>query len=141
MTEQGSRTPSQGAQGGFDERYVGPLQPDAVLPQQFFGALKRRARLDGERRLMMAVLEDAVHCYRKHACSSDPRAHQLYLDAEAWITGTDRLWFFSFENVCDSLELDPSYVRGGLVAWNRAAPDDPSLAHRLAAASALQTSS
>ena len=101
---------------GFEERYVGPLQPDTVLPHQFFGALRRRSRLDGERRLMMAVLEDAVHCYRKHGSASDPRMKQLFLDAEAWINGTDRLWCFSFENVCDSLELDPDYVRDGLIA-------------------------
>jgi hypothetical protein len=25
--------------------------------------------------------------------------------------------FFSFENVCEHLQLDPSYIRQGLVRW------------------------
>jgi hypothetical protein len=107
---------------GVDERYVGPIEPDTVLPPQFFGALRRRASLDGERRLMMAVLEDAVHCFRKHARTSDPRARQLHADAEAWIRGTDRMWFFSFENVCDTLEIDPDWVREGLLGVRELAP-------------------
>jgi hypothetical protein len=109
-----------GAHAPLDERYVGPLEPDTVLPLQFFDALKRRASSGGERRLMMAILEDAVHCFRKHGASPDPRTRQLALDAEAWIRGTDRRWFFSFENVCDTLEIDPDWVREGLLGWRSA---------------------
>jgi hypothetical protein len=100
-----------------EDRSVGPLEPDAVLPSQFFGALRRKACPDGERLLMVAVLEDAVHCYQKHVRASDPRGRQLFVDAEEWLMSTDRRWFFSFENVCETLGLDPTYVREGLVVW------------------------
>lgn len=104
----------------FDDRSAGPLEPDAMLPSQFFGALRHKVRLDGERLLMIAVLEDAVHCFQKHARATDSRGRQLFIEAREWIMATDRRWFFSFENVCDTLGLDPDYVREGLVAWQEA---------------------
>jgi hypothetical protein len=101
----------------FDDRFTGILEPDTLLPSQFFGALRRKAHLDGERRLMVAVLEDAVNCFQKQVRATDPKARQLFLDAEEWITSTDQSWFFSFVNVCETLDLDPDYVREGLLAW------------------------
>ncbi len=34
------------------------FQPDLLLPTQFFAALKQKAQACGERRLMVAILED-----------------------------------------------------------------------------------
>ena len=101
----------------FDDRYTGNLEPDTLLPSQFFGALRRKAQLDGERRLMVAVLEDAVNCFQKQVHATDPKARQLFLDAKEWITSTDQSLFFSFVNVCETLDLDPNYVREGLLVW------------------------
>ena len=106
---------------------MGPFAPDTLLASQFFGALKHRTRLDGERRLMIAVLADAVHCFQQHSRSTDPKRRQLFLDAEQWITTTDRARLFSFENLCEALDLDPDHVREGLLAWKDAhAHDDRS---------------
>ena len=50
------------------EERLGPLfTPDTLLPSQFFDRVRRRVEHDGERRLMIAVLEDAVDVYRKQA--------------------------------------------------------------------------
>ena len=105
-----------------DERLGGLFQPDTLLPSQYFDRMRRRSEHDGERRLMIAVLEDAVHCFMKYLRSSDPKQRQLYREAEEWIMGGDRSWFFSFENVCETLDLEPAYVRAGLVAWRNAQP-------------------
>ncbi len=32
-------------------------------------------------------------------------------DAVAWLGSTDRDWPFSFENICDALDMDPGHVR------------------------------
>ena len=96
------------------------MQPDAILPAQFFQSLRSKGQFDGERRLMIAVLEDAVNCFMKQLHAIDPKARQLFLDAEEWITADDRTWFFAFENVCDTLDLDPEYVREGLFKWRAA---------------------
>jgi len=104
----------------LDDQYTGLLEPDTLLASQFFGALRRKPAMDGERRLMIAVLEDAVHCFRKQVHATDPKARQLFRDAEQWITSTDQSWFFSFVNVCDTLDLNPDWLREGLLKWRNA---------------------
>lgn len=103
-----------------EDRYAGFLQPDAMLPTQFFQSLRSKGRFDGERRLMIAVLEDAVNCFMKQIHATDPKARQLFVDAEEWITAEDPAWFFSFDNVCQTLDLNPEYVREGLFKWRAA---------------------
>ncbi len=105
-----------------DERMGGGLfVPDTMLPSQYFDRIRHRTDTSGERRLMIAVLEDAIDVYRKQAGARDNRRQQMFLDAEAWIEDADRSWIFSFENICEVLGLDAGYVRGGLRVWKRAA--------------------
>jgi hypothetical protein len=104
-----------------EERLAGLFQPDMLLPSQYFDRLRRRSEYDAERRLMIAVLEDAVDVYRKQAGAREHRGRQLFADAEEWIENRDRTWLFSFENICDVLDIDASYVRRGLHEWKRRA--------------------
>jgi hypothetical protein len=97
-----------------DDRLSGLFQPDTLLPSQFFDRVRRRTEHDGERRLMIAVLEDAVDVYRKQAGNRDARGQQLFGEAEQWIEDPDRTWLFSFQNICDVLGLDADYMRRGL---------------------------
>ncbi|MCX8071986.1 MAG: hypothetical protein N3C12_05990 [Candidatus Binatia bacterium] len=100
--------------------FVHLLNPDAVLPSQYFAALRRRLEHEPERRLVVALLQDAVECFQKHLFAHERKKRQLFLEAEEWISSTDRTWPFSFENVCEQLQLDPEYVRKGLFAWKAA---------------------
>ena len=93
------------------------LQPDTLLPSQYFAIMRRKGAHEPERRLVVAVLEDAVDCFQKHIRAHDDKARQLFLDAEEWISSEDRSWPFSFENVCDLLQINPEYLRRGLIAW------------------------
>lgn len=94
------------------------FQPDTMLPSQYFAAaLRRRGALKPERRLIIAVLQDAIECYQKHLFARDGKARQLYTDAEEWIHSEDRSHYFSYENLCEILEMNPEYVRRGLNAW------------------------
>ena len=93
------------------------LQPDTLLPSQYFAALRRKGAHEPERRLVIAVLQDAVDCFQKHWAARDRKARQLYLDAEEWIGSDDRSWPFSFENVCDLLQINSEYLRRGLMTW------------------------
>ncbi len=101
------------------EESVGAFfQPDTVLPSQFFGILRQKGFVEGEKRLLAAVLADAVDCYMKQAFNPEASGRQVFRDAEAWIfqdeTGT---WLFSFRNICDILGLEPEYIRRGLRTW------------------------
>jgi hypothetical protein len=118
------------------EEITGPVvQPDTLLPSQFFTSLRHKVFVEGEKRLMAAVLADAVEVYMKQAFNTDPRAHQLFLDAEAWIfTDEPGPWFFSFNNISDLLGLEPEYIRRGLLEWRgrRVSTISPSDAFRRA---------
>lgn len=105
----------------FEDRLAGLFTPDTLLPSQFFDRVRRRGEHDGERRLMIAVLEDAIDVYRKQAGSRDPRGEALFKDAEEWIEDADRSWLFAFQNICDVLDLDADYLRKGLRAWKERA--------------------
>jgi hypothetical protein len=66
---------------------------------------------------MLAVLEDALDCFQKYATARDGHAQQLFDEAHAWIVSSDRGWFFSYENICETLEINPEYLRRGLERW------------------------
>ena len=100
-----------------EERTSSLFTPDSLVPSQFFDRLRRNTEHYGERRLMVAVLEDAIDVYRKRCGSRDHRSQALFHDAEAWIDADERDWLFSFENICTALDIDPDYVRRGLRAW------------------------
>ncbi len=104
-----------------DDRLAGLFQPDTLLPSQFFDRVRRRSEHDGERRLMIAVLEDAVDVYRKQVGAQDARGQQLFREAEEWIEDADQSWLFSFQNICDVLGLDADYLRRGLRVWKERA--------------------
>jgi hypothetical protein len=99
---------------------AGLFEPDILLPNQYFAAFRRGRAVEGERRLMLAVLEDAVDSYRKYALARDPREQACFLEAKEWFVSDDRSWLFAFENICDVLEMNAEYLRGGLDKWRRA---------------------
>ena len=93
------------------------FQPDSLLPAQFFTALKQRSQVCGERRLMAAILEDAIDCFQKYLWAKDNRSRNLRQEAENWFFSDDDSWPFSFINVCEALDLEPDFLRRGLTAW------------------------
>jgi hypothetical protein len=72
---------------------------------------------EGERRLMLAVLENAIEDFQKHVVAKDNRGKVLFQEAEEWIVETNSPSFFSFENICAHLDLNPDYVRQGFMRW------------------------
>ena len=101
------------------DRFVNLFEPDTLLPAQYFAAFSREGGMVRERRLMLAVLQDAVECYQKYALARDPRGVELFRDASEWIESGERDWPFSYENVCEVLGLNPEYIRKGLSKWRQ----------------------
>jgi hypothetical protein len=101
----------------WTERRGGLLEPDVVLPAQYFRVLRGRASYGGERRLIIAVLEDAINCFQKNLFATDSRGRRLFCEAENWLMSTDRELPFAFENICEFLSLDAEYIRRGLRRW------------------------
>jgi hypothetical protein len=105
------------------DRSFGLFEPDALLPAQFYAAFRGGSAVRGEKRLMLAVLQDALECYQKYAFAKDVHGHQLFAEAEEWISCEDRNWYFSFENICETLEINPAYLRQGVHQWRKHALD------------------
>jgi len=98
------------------------LEPELVMPDQFFARARTDASFLPEKRLMLAVLEDAVAVYRKHVHIKQAGGRTLFTEAEEWILSEDQEWPFSFVNICHQLDLDPDYIRGGLARWKQQPP-------------------
>jgi hypothetical protein len=93
------------------------LEPETILPPQFFDRLIIDASLQPEKRLMLAVLEDAVGTFQKHAGTPNRRGQRLFAEAEDWFTSDQTDWPFAFVNVCEALSIEPEYLRRGLRGW------------------------
>jgi hypothetical protein len=95
----------------YDDFLARILEPDIFLPSQFYGTAGLSRQLEGEKRLMIAILKDAVECLDKYrgARSSSGRSH--YQNALEWVEDKSTDWLFSFNNICDLLGFDPDYMR------------------------------
>lgn len=69
---------------------------------------------------MFAVLDDAIEGYKRYLKSSTKKGQNRFREAEEWIDRRDKLWLFSFDNVCEALDIDPEYMRRGLHQWKQA---------------------
>lgn len=98
----------------FEDKLPHLFEPNTVLPVQFFTGLGRRKAMNGEKRLMIAILEDAAAVYCKHREPTTSKGRRLFRDTQRWLQSDDKKWIFSFERICETLDLDPSYIRRGL---------------------------
>lgn len=101
----------------LEERLSSLFQPDTLLPAQYFENFRTKNHLEAEKKLMLAVLEDAVLCFQNYLFARDSRGKRIFHEAEEWILETDSDWIFSFESICEVLGLNPQYVRHGLLRW------------------------
>ena len=111
-----SELEDQNHRSALDERGSAVFVPDILVPSQYFDRVRERRDHDPERRLLFAVLENAVDDYRKALASR--RGDRDLRELEEWFESRDTSWFCSFQNICDVLGLDAEYMRRGLRAWN-----------------------
>src|SRR5215470_6705302 len=90
------------------------LAPEIILPAQLHEPSRAGARIQPEKRLQVAVLADAVLTFHRWAGSEGTRPCRLFVEVEAWFASDDADGPFSFVPICESLQLDPSYIRRGL---------------------------
>jgi hypothetical protein len=99
------------------EEPTGLLSPAILLPAQFF-TTSSKAVDSGEKRLMLAVLEEAVVTLHRHFNDTTCDSRRAFLEVERWVRCTDdSSWPFAFENICEALKLDAERLRQGLEAW------------------------
>ena len=92
---------------------------DAVMPAQFYPARRGAVSVEPIMRLMAGILIDAVRCFQRNfeAGSSDRRRE--FREAQFWIFDDKGNGPFSFQCVCDWLEIDPRGLRDWIVRWQK----------------------
>ncbi|MPZ74990.1 MAG: hypothetical protein GEU77_00495 [Deltaproteobacteria bacterium] len=101
----------------MEERVTSLFQPDTLMPDQYLETFRRKLYLEPEKKLLLAVLEDAIACFQKYVFAKDGKGKILFQEAEEWILEENTDWLFSFANVCEMLGFEPSYLRDGLMLW------------------------
>ena len=99
----------------YDDFLARILEPDVFLPSQFYGTGGLSRQLDGEKRLMIAILKDAVECLNKYRGARSSLGSTQYQNALEWVQDEGTEWLFSFNNICDLLGFDPDYLRKVLI--------------------------
>jgi len=93
------------------------FQPDELASDEYQKTFKRTIPFEPEKRLLLAVLEDAIICFQRFSHARDGKQKKLYEEAVSWIYDPRDTRAFSFENICETWGLDADYLRMGLLNW------------------------
>ena len=95
------------------------LRPQRIRSGQFRGKRRRDTQTEPLRRLMAAVLCEAVHRFQRNLFETSLYGRCEFVEAEFWLFKDQSKALFSFNNVCDFLSLDPRHIRLQLRDWRR----------------------
>jgi len=93
-------------------------EPDVLAVHDYLQVFQYRPALTPERRLLAAILRDAIDSYMRNCFAKSRREKKMYQETEEWFFGSDE-GVFSFENVCEVLRLAPGYIRRGLLSYKQ----------------------
>ena len=71
----------------------------------------RNENLAPEKTLLLAVLEDAIHCFRHYSAAYDRVGKQRFLRSRNLDQSARARLGFTFDNVCELLGIEPEYLR------------------------------
>ena len=91
------------------------FQGIGILPAQYGSMNRKKLPAEGERKLLFAVLEDAIRCYLKNrdrgqTAHNDPE----FLEAAEWLSSDEESSPFTFIMVCEALGINPDRLRTGI---------------------------
>lgn len=98
------------------DNLTGLFQSDPLFVENFFSD-RRNQTLIPEKRLMLAVLEDALWCFQDNFRARHGKRKQLFDNVVSWFFETNGDWLFDFKNICNGLGFDADYIRKGLLQW------------------------
>ena len=112
------RTPTSNHEYG-DDRYSKEEaklfgQPDVLCVDEYLHVYQGRPAETPERRLVAAILRDAVDCYLRDCFTKNRHRKRSFREAEEWFFKSEDYGVFSLENVCGVLNIDAGYIRRSL---------------------------
>jgi hypothetical protein len=90
-------------------------QPDVLCVNEYLHVYQCRPAETPERRLIAAVLRDAIDCYLRDCCAKNRHRKRSFREAEEWFFRSNDEGIFSLDSVCGILNLDPDYIRRSLL--------------------------
>jgi len=94
------------------------VAPDIMTPGQYYDSVHRdETGMHAIRRLMYALLSDALRCFQTYANASDRQGRRIFAEAEAWISARDAEGPCAFETICETLGIEPGRLRDSLREW------------------------
>lgn len=96
------------------------VQGDAILPAQFYNGRRGGSGLEPVKRLMMAVLVNAIGSYQRNLGAKAALKRREFKEAECWLFEDKRDGVFSFEHICGILNTDANHLRQAIVHRCRA---------------------
>jgi hypothetical protein len=85
-----------------------------VLPGQYADLVRRNHAIEGELKLLLAVLEDAIRCYLRNANAKEGERRRDFLEVRNWfdgnLAGAGCADIFGFDNLCAALGIEPRYL-------------------------------
>jgi hypothetical protein len=86
-----------------------------ILPVQFAESRRRKLPSEGERKLLFAVLEDAIRTYlRFRDRGVEARNSEEFVEAAEWLSCDEECGPFSYIGVCEALGIDSDCLRSGI---------------------------
>jgi hypothetical protein len=86
------------------------LDAGLLLPGQYVDLVRRNHVIEGELKLLLAVLEDAIRCYLRNSNAKDGERRRDFIEVRHWFEAsgrTRRADIFSFDNLCAALGIEP----------------------------------
>ena len=99
-------------EGGFCEL-------ESILAQQFHGARRGSSNVEPLRRLMAAMMIEAIRSFQKNWQATTRAARQEFAEVRSWIFSDNEDGPFCFRAACDALQLHPDALRKLLVQWRK----------------------
>lgn len=93
------------------------FEPDTLISEKYFKVYRLAKPAEAEKKLMFAVLVEALQTYQKFAFSKSPRGQTLFHEAETWFGKDEPDGVFSFSSICEVFGLNPPFLRRGLLQW------------------------
>jgi hypothetical protein len=87
------------------------LQPECLLPVQYNALVRKRAAEQGESRLLLAVLKDALRSYIRNMHGRTAQARRDFEEISDWFYAEDQQGIFAYEQLCEALEIHPEPLR------------------------------
>ncbi|MDH3443543.1 MAG: hypothetical protein OEN50_06430 [Deltaproteobacteria bacterium] len=77
--------------------------------------LNRRHFDEGAKKLMLAVLQEALNNFVQFLDAKTPEHREQFREVDSWFWRDEDEWLFSFNAIAEHLGINPSYFRVGLM--------------------------